>query len=56
MTADDRVLSTARWDTTDELVEHLLAVFVAGGSLVLVVNPDDSAQDRRRQTEKTTRG
>jgi uncharacterized protein (TIGR03089 family) len=56
LTADDRVLSTARWDTTDELVEHLLAVFVAGGSLVQVVNPADSAQDRRRQTEKVTRG
>ena len=56
LTADDRVLSTARWDTADELIAHLLAVFVAGGSLVQVANPDSAAQERRRQTEKTTRG
>ena len=55
-TADDRVLSTARWDTADELTDNLLAVFVAGGSLVQVANPESSAQVRRRQTEKTTRG
>ena len=29
-TADDRVLSTAGWDTADELIDNLLAVFVAG--------------------------
>ena len=56
LTADDRVLSTARWDTADELIENLLAVFVAGGSLVQVTNPDAAAQERRRQTEKSTRG
>jgi uncharacterized protein (TIGR03089 family) len=55
-TADDRVLSTARWDTADELTDNLLAVFVAGGSLVQVANPESSALERRRQTEKTTRG
>ncbi len=55
-TADDRVLSTARWDTADELTDNLLAVFVAGGSLVQVANPDSSALERRRRTEKTTRG
>ena len=56
VTAEDRVLSTARWDTPDELIANFLAVFAAGASLVLVANPDPSAQDRRRQTEKTTRG
>lgn len=55
-TADDRVLSTARWDTPDELIANFLAVLAAGASLVLVANPDPSAQDRRRQTEKVTRG
>lgn len=52
----DRVLSTAGWDTAAELVEHLLAVFVAGASLVQVANADAALMDRRRQTEKTTRG
>ena len=55
-TADDRVLSTARWDTPDELIANFLAVLAAGASLVLVANPDPSAQERRRQTEKITRG
>lgn len=55
-TANDRVLSTARWDTADELVDNLLAIFAAGASLVQVVNPDPAAQQRRRQTEKITRG
>jgi uncharacterized protein (TIGR03089 family) len=55
-TADDRVLSTAAWDTPDELVANLLAVFAVGASLVQVANPDPDAQERRRQTEKVTRG
>ena len=55
-TADDRVLSTATWDTADELTDNLLAVLVAGASLVQVANPDPAAQERRRQMEKTTRG
>ena len=55
-TADDRVLSTARWDTADDLVDNLLAVFVARASLVQVANPDPSLLERRRQTEKITRG
>ena len=55
-TTDDRVLSTARWDTADELIANFLAVLAAGASLVLVANPDPSAQERRRQTEKITRG
>ncbi|MGN7779714.1 TIGR03089 family protein [Mycolicibacterium sp. 22603] len=52
----DRVLSTASWDTPDDLVEHLLAVLAAGASLVLVVNPDAERLDRRREMEKVTRG
>jgi uncharacterized protein (TIGR03089 family) len=56
ITAEDRVLSTARWDTADELIANFLAVLVAGASLVLVANPEPASQERRRQTEKTTRG
>lgn len=55
-TGSDRVLSTASWNTPDELVENLLAVFAVGASLVQVANPDAGAQDRRRTTEKVTRG
>jgi uncharacterized protein (TIGR03089 family) len=56
VTATDRVLSTARWDTADELIANFVAVLAAGASLVLVANPDPSSQVRRRQTEKITRG
>ncbi|MGV0772393.1 TIGR03089 family protein [Mycobacterium syngnathidarum] len=55
-TSSDRVLSTAPWSTPAELVENLIAVFVAGASLVQVANPDTAAMDRRRETEKVTRG
>jgi uncharacterized protein (TIGR03089 family) len=55
-TARDRVLSTAPWGTPDELISNLIAVFAAGASLVQVANPDPGAQDRRRETEKVTRG
>lgn len=55
-TGSDRVLSTASWDTPDELIDNLLAVFAAGASLVQVANPDADAQERRRATEKVTRG
>jgi uncharacterized protein (TIGR03089 family) len=54
LTADDRVLSTARWDTADALIANLLAVFAVGASLVQVANPDQAAQDRRREVEKVT--
>ena len=33
----------ARWDTVDELIDNLLAVFAAGASLVQVTNPDPAA-------------
>ncbi|MEV0670663.1 TIGR03089 family protein [Mycobacterium sp. NPDC050441] len=52
----DRVLSTASWATPDELIANLVATFVAGASLVQVANPDAGAQERRRTTEKVTRG
>jgi uncharacterized protein (TIGR03089 family) len=55
-TAGDRVMSMAGWATADELTANLLAVFVAGASLVQVANPDASVLDRRRQMEKVTRG
>lgn len=56
LTSDDRVLSTAVWDTADHLIANLLAVFAAGASLVQVTNPDPAALDRRREVEKVTRG
>ena len=56
LTAEDRVLSTTEWDTADELTDNLLAVLAVGASLVLVANPDPSAQERRLQTEKITSG
>jgi uncharacterized protein (TIGR03089 family) len=55
-TAGDRVMSMAGWTTADELTSNLLAVFAVGASLVQVANPDASALDRRRQTEKVTHG
>jgi uncharacterized protein (TIGR03089 family) len=55
-TGDDRVMSTAAWTTTDDLVANLLAVFAAGASLVQVANPDAAVLDRRREMEKVTRG
>jgi uncharacterized protein (TIGR03089 family) len=55
LTADDRVLSTARWDTPDELTENFLAVLAKGASLVLVANPDAASMNRRRDVEKITR-
>jgi uncharacterized protein (TIGR03089 family) len=55
-TRGDRVMSSAAWSTADELTDNLLAVFAAGASLVQVANPDASVLDRRRETEKVTRG
>ena len=55
LTAGDRVLSSARWDSIDELTDNLLAVFAVGASLVQVANPDSAANERRWQTEKITR-
>ena len=55
LTAEDRIMSTAPWETADDIVERLLAVYVVGASLVQVANPDPDLLDRRRQTEKLTR-
>jgi uncharacterized protein (TIGR03089 family) len=55
LTQADRVMSTGRWDSAAEVVDNMLAVFAAGASLVQVVNPDLSMQERRQQTEKVTR-
>lgn len=54
LTADSRVLSTRPWDTAESIVDGVLAVLVAGGSLVQVAHPDPGAQDRRRTAEKIT--
>ncbi|MDT5349395.1 MAG: hypothetical protein QOH91_2682 [Mycobacterium sp.] len=55
LTSSDRVLSSASWDTPDELVNGLLAVMAVGASLVQVANPDPAALQRRIETEKVTR-
>jgi uncharacterized protein (TIGR03089 family) len=53
-TDTDRVLSSAPWDTADDLVHNMLAVFAAGASLVQVAHPDAGQHTRRVQTEKVT--
>ncbi|HEY1839805.1 MAG TPA: TIGR03089 family protein [Mycobacterium sp.] len=55
LTAGDRAVSTAPWNTADDVVDGLLSVLSAGGSLVYVANPDPAALPRRMQTEKVTR-
>lgn len=55
LTSGDRVYSTHGWDTPEDVVTHLLAVFAANGSLVQVANPQPDLQERRRVTEKVTR-
>lgn len=55
LTSADRVLCTASWQQPTALVDALLAILAAGGSLVQVVNPDPAAMARRIQTEKVTR-
>ncbi len=55
-TAEDRVMSTADWQNANALIDNLLAPLAIGASLVQVANPDPAALDRRRQTEKITRG
>ncbi|UGT57442.1 TIGR03089 family protein [Nocardia asteroides] len=54
ITAGDRVLSSTRWDTAEELIDGYLAVLVAGASLVQVVNPDPAALEHRVATERVT--
>ncbi|MDZ4264892.1 MAG: TIGR03089 family protein, partial [Mycobacterium sp.] len=55
LTPADRVMSTAGWDSAEDVINHLLAVYVVGASLVQVANPNPDLLDRRRQNEKLTR-
>jgi uncharacterized protein (TIGR03089 family) len=55
ISGDDRVLSTAAWDSDTQLVDGLLAPFAVGASLVQVVHPDPDILARRRSTENITR-
>ncbi len=55
LTAGDRVLSTASWDTSDGVINGLLSVLSVGGSLVYVANPDPAALARKAETEKVSR-
>lgn len=55
LTSNDRVLSSAPWDSPDELVDGLLAVMAVGASLVYVANPDPKTLQRRIDAEKVTR-
>lgn len=55
LVASDRVMSDAPWSSERDIIDNLLAVFVAGASLVQVSNPDLSLLARRRESEKVTR-
>lgn len=50
----DRVLSSAPWDTPEELINGFVAVLAAGASLVQVANPDPGRRDRLIETERVT--
>jgi len=49
------LLSTAPWDSADDVIDGLLSVLSVGGSLVYVANPDPAALARKIETEKVTR-
>ncbi len=49
-----RVLSTLEWGTLDGVADGLLAVLVAGASLVQCRNADPAALERRAAAEKVT--
>jgi uncharacterized protein (TIGR03089 family) len=51
----DRVMSSAPWNSANDLIDHMLAVFAAGASLVQVANPDPALVERRCATEKVTK-
>lgn len=51
---DDRILATADWTTTADIVDGFVAVLAAGASLVQVANADPAALDRKIATEKIT--
>ena len=56
LTGADRIMSSAPWVTADDVIEHMLAAYVVGASVVQVADPDPDLLDRRRVAEKTTRG
>jgi uncharacterized protein (TIGR03089 family) len=55
LTGSDRVLSTAPWQTPQDVIDGLLSVLAVGGSLVYVANADPAALARKTETEKVTR-
>lgn len=55
LSSSDRVMSSASWDSADELIDGLLSVLAAGASLVQVAHPDADATARRVGTEKVTK-
>jgi uncharacterized protein (TIGR03089 family) len=54
LTETSRALSSASWDTADEMVDHLLSVFAVGASLVQVAHPNPDLTSRRKDAEKIT--
>jgi uncharacterized protein (TIGR03089 family) len=54
LTAARRALSSKAWSTADEVIDNVLSVLVAGGSLVQVAHPDPEAMARRISSEKIT--
>lgn len=55
LTSSDRVMSSASWDSAEELIGGLLSVLAAGASLVQVAHPDADVTARRVGTEKVTK-
>ncbi|MGH3623092.1 MAG: TIGR03089 family protein, partial [Sciscionella sp.] len=51
---EPRVLSTLDWTMPEEVLDGVLAVLAAGGSLVQCVGSDAATLDSRRQAERVT--
>ncbi|SDG58015.1 TIGR03089 family protein [Pseudonocardia oroxyli] len=52
--AGSRVLSVKDWSAREDLVDGLLAVLAAGGSLVQVAHPDQTRLERKYESERCT--
>lgn len=52
--AGSRVLSVQDWSAREDLVDGLLAVLAAGGSLVQVAHPDETRLERKYESERCT--
>ncbi|MCF7553290.1 TIGR03089 family protein [Pseudonocardia sp. WMMC193] len=52
--AGSRVLSVKDWSAREDLVDGLLAVLAAGGSLVQVAHPDETRLERKYESERCT--